>query len=175
MASVLRISIWTGAADAPGAGATAETGIKFNRENTLAGTAGPIPIPTSAGTNYSWPKWLGLEVTTNNTSTISNRKIHHAAGIATGMELFWKATATYNTPDATDVTDNATTDLADPAGYTSMTTSAAVYDVAAVASTTGTAVNGLFCAVVLGVSSTYAGGGGTNQAVPTLTFTYDEA
>jgi hypothetical protein len=44
-----------------------------------------------------------------------------------------------------------------------------------VASNTGTAVNGDYGSVVLGVSNNYAGGAGSAIALPTLTFTYDEA
>lgn len=172
MASTIRVSYFNGGSDTPGAGVTAEGGLKFNRANTLTGTTA-IPIPTAAGTNYSWPKFLGLEVTVDGTTTISNRKVNHAAGIATGMEVFFKGTATYNTPDGTDITDNTTTDDANPAGYTAMSTVAQTYDAASAASALG--LNGQYCVVALGVSSTYAGGAGTNQAVPTLTFTYDES
>jgi hypothetical protein len=174
MASTLRISYWNGGSDTAGAGATAEGGVKFNRENTLTGTT-PIPIPTATGTNYSWEKHLGLEVTSDGSTTISNRKVHHASGITTGLELFFKATTSYFTPDGTDITDNASTNGADPAGYTAMSTSAQTYDADSVASNTGTAVNGDYCTVVLGVSNNYAGGAGSAIALPTLTFTYDEA
>lgn len=166
------MSYWNGGSDTPGTGATAEGGIKFNRANTLTGTTA-IPIPTATGTNFSWEKFLGLEVTADGTTTISNRKVHHASGLATGLELHFLGTSSYHTPDGTDITDSAVADGANPAGYTAMSTSAQVYDSGSDASSVG--LSGDYCAVVLGVSSNYAGGAGTNQAVPTLTFTYDEA
>lgn len=172
MASTVRVSYWNGGSDTAGAGATAEGGVKFNRANTLTGTTA-IPIPTATGTNFSWEKFLGLEVTVDGSTTISNRKVHHASGLATGMELHFLGTATYHTPDGTDIADDGAADGANPAGYTAMSTTAQTYDATSNASAVG--LNGYYCAVVLGVSSNYAGGAGTNQAVPTLTFTYDEA
>jgi len=173
VASTIRVSIWTGGSNTPGAGGTAETGIKFNRANSLAGTT-PIPIPTATGTAFSWPKFTGLEVTSDGSTTISNRGIKMAAGIATGLELFWKATASYVTPAASADSDSGSNG-ADPSGYTVMTTSNATYDASSVASTTGTAVNGQYCVLALGVSNNYAGGASSAAAVPTLTYQYDEA
>lgn len=173
MASTVRVSIWTGGANTPGAGASAEGGIKFNRANSLAGTT-PIPIPTATGTAFSWPKYLGLEVTSDGSTTLSNRGVKMAAGIATGLGMFWQAFTSYTTPAAPADTDSGSNG-ATPSGYTAMTTSNATYDATGVASTTGTAVNGKYCAVALGVSNTYAGGASSAAAVPTLTFQYDEA
>jgi hypothetical protein len=70
---------------------------------------------------------------------------------------------------------------ATPAGYTALTTYAGVvnaaftYDSAASPSPATVALNGSYAVCVLGVDNTYTGGAGTNQATPSLTFTYDEA
>lgn len=173
MASVLRISTWTGAANSAGAGASAEGGIKYNRQNSLTGTT-PIPIPTATGTAFSWPKFLGLEVTTDGSTAISNRGIKMNSAIATGMHLWFKATATYTTPAAVADTDSASNG-ATPSGYTEVTTSNQTYHAASVNSNTGTAVNGQYLVTALGVDNLYTGGASSAAAVPTHTVQYDEA
>ena len=86
MASTVRIGYWNGAAPtftgASDSGVTAEAGFKFNREDTLSGTSGTIPIPTATGTNYSWIKNLGLEVTATAPTNISSRQVAAAASAA---------------------------------------------------------------------------------------------
>lgn len=173
MASTIRVSIWTGGSNTPGAGGTAETGAKFNRANSLAGTT-PIPIPTATGTAFSWPKFTGLEITSDGSTTISNRGIKMASTPTVGFALWWKATATYVTPAAPADSDSGS-NAATPSGYTAMTTSNATYDAASVASSTGTAVNGQYCVLALGVSNNYGGGASSAAALPTLTYQYDEA
>lgn len=174
MAATVRVSYWNGAGNVAGTGVTAETGIKFNRDNTQTGTTA-IPIPTAAGTRFSWPKWTGLEVTTTDTTSLSNRRIRMAAGIATGMALWWQAVvaASYVTPVAVAAADTGANGST-PAGYTAMTTSDAVYQAASV-SAGSTGLNGGFVELALGVDFLYVGGASSNAAVPTLTYTYDEA
>src|SRR5258708_2177838 len=122
--------------------ANAETGAKFSREDSLAGTT-PVPIPTATGTNFSWIKNLVLAVTVAGTTTISNRRINMNGATPTGIQLFWKALAVASYAQAaignkpTDSGSNGAT----PAGYTLMTTSTAVYDATGVLSS-GTGPNG---------------------------------
>src|SRR5678815_332962 len=172
-AAVVRASHGTGASVT---WATAEGGLKWNRDEGLTVTTAPIPIPTSAGTNYSWIKNLALEVTTTGTTNMSNRRISMATSPAAGLTYDWKAVAdaSYVRGNVATITDNATTNDAVPAGYTAMTTTPAVYDAASVA-TSSAAVNGGMAVCAVGLAFTYAGGPGTNNASPSLTFTYDEA
>lgn len=154
--------------------ANAETGIKWNLEDTQTGTT-PIQIPTSTGTNYSWIKNLVLYVTATGTTTISNRRVSMGSSPATGLKLHWKdvAVASYAQAASGNRPASAGTDGATPSGYTNMTTTAAQYDNTSVA-TSSTGANGDMCVVVLGVDSTYAGGPGSAQAVPSIVLTYDE-
>lgn len=154
--------------------ANAETGIKWNLEDTQTGTT-PIQIPTSTGTNYSWIKNLVLYVTATGTTTINNRRVSMGSSPATGLKLHWKdvAVASYAQAASGNRPASAGTDGATPSGYTNMTTTAAQYDNTSVA-TSSTGANGDMAVCVLGVDSTYAGGPGSSQAVPSIIFTYDE-
>lgn len=172
MASTVRASTWVGGSDTAGAGASAESGAVFNKANSLTGTT-PIAIPTATGTNFSWPKFLGLEVTADGSTSLSNLGVKQASTPTTGLQIFWLATTSYATPAA--VADTASgSNSAVPSGYTLMTNSNVTYDATGAASTTGTAVCGKYLKVSLGVSNTYAGGAGSATALPTLTISYDE-
>jgi hypothetical protein len=72
--------------------ATAEGGLKWNREDTLTGTT-PVPVPVATGTNYSWLKSLALRVTVAGTTAITNRRISLATSPATGLTFSWKDVA----------------------------------------------------------------------------------
>lgn len=171
MASTLRASIFTGAAGATVA--SAESGIKFNRDTTATGTTA-IPIPAATGTNFSYHKVLGLEVTTDLATTISNRGVKMSTTTTSGLALFWKANASYAQAAAAD-TDSGSAG-ATPTGYTAMTTSNATYDAASAASSSGPGVvNGQYLQVALAVSSTYAGGAGSAIALPNIVLQYDES
>ena len=170
MASTLRASIWTGASPTA---ASAEGGIKFNREDSASGTTA-IPIPTSTGTNFSWHKNLGLEVTSDGSTTISNKRIHRGSAPTTGLELSFVANSAYLQSAAAD-SDSGSAG-ATPTGYTDLTTSAQVYDAGSDASSSGAGnVCGDYVRVALAVSSTYAGGAGSAIALPDIVLTYDEA
>lgn len=155
--------------------ASAEGGITFNLADSATATT-PISIPTSTGTNFSWIKNLVLAVTGTGTTNISNRNIYMSTSPSTGLALFWKAvavasyaqTASGNRPTASG--SNGAT----PAGYTAMTTSAAVYDSSSVA-TSGTGPNGSMAVCVIGVDNTYVGGAGSAISLPSMKLQYDEA
>ncbi len=154
--------------------ATAETGIKYNREETLAGTTAPIPRPIAAGTAYSWPKVVALEVTATAATTISNRKLHISAAEAAGLEIFYRDDGAVYTRSTANADADAGTDGATPTGYTSAPTAATVYDTASTSA--GSLIRiGDYISLALAVSNTYAGGAGTAIALPDVIFTYDES
>lgn len=170
--ATLQARIFVGASE--GTGATAETGIKFNRDDTATGTTAPIPKPVATGTAFSWPKNLGLYVTAGGGSTtISNRRVRMSAAAATGLALWWKAAAAYAQATAVAAADSGTNGST-PATYTSMTTSDQVWQAAGVAATTS-ARNGDLVVTALGVANNYVGGAGTAVALPDIILTYDEA
>ncbi len=176
MAAVVRASIYAANASEP-AGASAEGGIKFNREDTATGTT-PIPIPTiAAGTNYSWHKNLALEVTTLAATTISNRRTYLSGTPTTGLYLFYKADATY-VQAALTAADETTTNGAVPSTYTALTATAIggahVWQAGGV-SAGSTGRNGQFLRVALGIGANFAGGAGSATALPNIIMAYDEA
>lgn len=171
MAATVRASYFGGAASEP-AGVTAESGVKFNREDTQSGTT-PIPIPTATGTNYSWLKNLALEVTATSSTAISNRRISMSGAPSAGLTLHFKAAA-YAQPASGNMPAAAGTNDATPATYTLMTTSTQVYDSASV-STGSAGRNGSMVLIVLGVSNLFTGGAGSATSLPNIIATYDEA
>ena len=178
MAATCQIQIVTNATTPPvypGQYANAETGAKFNREDTLTGTT-PVPIPTTTGTNYSWIKNFALVVTGTSTTNISNRRIAMASSAPTGINLFFKAVAVASYAQAAVGTMPAASGSngATPAGYTLMTTSNIAWDSADPVSTSSTGPNGPLVVCVLGVDNTYTGGAGSAISLPTLNFVYDE-
>lgn len=156
--------------------ANAETGIVFDLADSQTDTTTPIPVPTATGTVFSYIKNLVLAVTVGGTTTISNRNIYMSGATATGLALFWEAVAVASYAQASSGNRPAASGSngATPAGFTAMTTSAAVYDSAAVASS-GTGPNGKMAVVALGVDHTYVGGAGTAIALPAINLQYDEA
>lgn len=155
--------------------ASAEGGIKWNREDTATGVT-PTPIPAAAGTNFSWIKNLVLAVTVVGTTAITNRRISMGSAPATGLQLFWKAlaVASYAQAASGNMPAASGSNGATPAGYTLMTTSPVQYDNTSVA-TSSTGPNGSMAVCVLGVDNSYTGGPGSASATPTLTINYDEA
>lgn len=178
-AATTRIS-WYGGAAAEPAGVTAEdnAGIVFNREDSKANNSVlvAVPIPLVAGTVYSWPKLVALEVMVAGTTTISNRRISLAAPPPIGVHWYVKAQAAYVQPSAAGMPADAATDAAVPAGYTEVTAAAlVVFDVAAVSSA-ALGRNGGFAQVLQGIDSQYAANGGQAGLIPDPTYrlTYDE-
>lgn len=156
--------------------ANAEGGIKWNRADSISDTATPVPIPTATGTNYSWIKNLILAVTTIGTTNMTNFRVQMASSPATGLTFDFKnvAQASYAQAASGNMPAAAGTNGAVPSGYTAMTTSPQqYYNTSTSTGTTGP--KGDMCVCVIGLDATYAGGPGTNNAAPSLTFTYDEA
>ena len=153
-----------------------ETGGKYNREDTTNGTTNIIPLPASAGTNFSWIKSMVLFVTTGGTTSISNRRISNSAATATGITVYWKALAvsSYAQAAAGNMPTASGSNGAIPAGYTAVTTSTAQYDNTSV-STASTGPTGSMVVICLGVDNTYAAGANNAAAMPTLLLGYDEA
>ncbi len=172
MAATVRVS-WYGASAIEPAGVTAETGIKYSRENNQSGSTAPIPIPTTTGTNYSWVKLMALEVTGADATTGTNYTIRRTGAPTGGLELFFKGVASYTNP-TTGPGDSGSDGPATPATYTVFTASAQQYD-AGGDSLNSTGRMGDFADTVMGVDSSYAGGGGTAIALPDIEFGYDEA
>lgn len=173
MAATVNARIFTGASE--GTGADAETGIKFNKEDTQTGTTA-ISKPSSTGTNYSWKKSLGLRVTAGGGSTsLSNRKIRWASAPSTGLTGFFKdGGATYAQATGSDFTDDTTGNATAPSTYTALSTTMQTWDATSEAATDSDR-NGNFVLVVLGVGSNYAGGAGSAISLPNLELQYDEA
>jgi hypothetical protein len=172
-----RVSAWTGSTGSPGNGASATGGITFNRDATLNGTSAPVPKPTAAGTNYSWLKNLGIEITAGDSTSINNRRLHRLTALPTGIVMFYSimnnVAGSYVAP-ASAATDNGTTNESVPGGFTAMPASATVYDnTSETASASATIPNGDWIRVGVGVSGNYAGGAGT-PALPTIRLTWDE-
>lgn len=181
-AATIRASYYGNSVGEP-AGVTAETGITFSNSNAQAPASGtaPISIPTTTGTNYSWPMLLAFEVTGTGTTSINNRTIKYASGVTAGSQVFWANQPTYRNPagsmqpTASGSNGPATPTPAGagaPGAYAAITTSPQQWDNTST-STGTTGRKGNFVELVYGVDATYAGGGG-QETLPNLTLTYDE-
>lgn len=138
--------------------------IRFkNADNATVDTSNPMVKP-GAGTDYSFEKWLRLNVTGGTYTEITNIKAYMdgASGLGTGVTLYAKAVASYATPaEAT-----GTAGYTDAFTYTSgspLTLGAGPY--------TSTGEKGDHLVMMLAVGTT-ASGGITSSEV--LTFSYDE-
>lgn len=163
-------------------GANAEGGATFNRADSLLGTT-PIPIPTSAGVNFSYLKAFCLAVTATSTTTINNRTVRISAGMPTGLGLHWKTvaqaswgasldqTSATKSPADTTGSNNAATA---PAGYTAVTTSGVQWDNTSQASSSTGIGSVPLLATLLAVDASFVGGGGSSS-LGTLVLGYDEA
>jgi hypothetical protein len=142
-----------------------------------------VPIPTSAGVNFSYLKALNLAVTSTSTTTISNRTIRLSAGLSAGLGLHWKAvtqanygsqidqTSATKAPADTTGTNNAATA---PSGYAATTTSAVQWDNTS-QSTAATGIGTVsLVATLLAVDNSYGGGPGS-AALGNIILGYDEA
>lgn len=92
--------------------------IRFkNADNATVDLVNPLVVPSSAGFDYSFEKWLRLNVTGGTYSQITNVAAYSdgANGMGTGVEVYAKAVGSYATPaEAT-----ATTGYSSLFGYTS--------------------------------------------------------
>jgi hypothetical protein len=138
--------------------------IRFkNADNATVDTANPMVKP-GAGTDYSFEKWLRLNVTGGTYTEITNIKAYMdgANGLGTGVTLYAKAVASYATPaEAT-----GTAGYTDAFTYTSgspLSLGAGPYS--------STGEKGDHLVMMLAVGTT-ASGGITSSEV--LTFSYDE-
>lgn len=157
---------------------------KFGRDDLLISTAS-IPIPTATGTNYSYVKWVGLDVTATSTTALSNLRVSLSATPPAGSAVYFGSATTYTQNNGTPGTAagnypaSAGTNGATPATVTNIaawvavTTTAQVYDASTGLSTGTTGLKGKYCCLVLGVDFTYAGGGGALNLGNAI-LTYDE-
>jgi hypothetical protein len=170
MAATVRASYFGANASEP-AGASAEGGIKFNREDTQSGTT-PVEVPTSTGTEFSWIKQIALEVTATDTTDIDNRRVYLGGAPTSGLKVHFKNGAAYDQADSGNMPTASGSAGAVPAGYTEVSTTPQVYDADAVAAGS-TGRNGDFCVLVAGASNGLSAGSAV--ALPDILIVYDEA
>lgn len=174
---------WFGGSSSLPAGVNAETGVTWNREDTQTGNT-PIPIPSSAGVNFSYLKVLQLAVTVAATTTtlINNRTVRSSAGLATGLAFHWKTdtqanwNATFNQQSANKApadTVGSNNSGSTPSGYTTMTTSPVQYDNTSQNPTVLGIGTLLLMGITLAVDGLYGGGPGT-AVLGNVILSYDE-
>lgn len=168
------------------------TALRFNKSDDLSTTTTPVSVPTSAGTNYSFVKWLGMYVTTAAATTLTNMSIALIAALNTGFGLFGLGVASGSYVQAGTggavMTDNATTDVTASgtppnitgSASTRLSTTPFVYDATGGSANVTNQLVGKLCAVVLGVGNSYAGGGGavligSSSGNSGVVMAYDEA
>jgi hypothetical protein len=170
-AATVRLYVATGAGPTL---ANGEAGFCFSREDTVSGTT-PVPVPSTTGTNYSWLKWILLNVTVAGTTSITNRRVQLSTTETAGLAIFFRGTATYaqatsgNMPPASALNGPAI-----PTTFARANSTQQVYDAASVA-TSGTGRNGQYCELVAAVDSTFAGADGTAIPMPDIRLVYDES
>lgn len=138
--------------------------IRFkNADNATVDTANPMVKPAS-GTDYSFEKWLRMNVTGGTYTEITNVKAYSdgANGLGTGVGLHAKAVAAYATPaEAVAIT-----------GYTDFFTYTSAAALALGAGPfTSTGEKGDHLVMIMTVASTAAGGVTPSE---TLTLAWDE-
>lgn len=138
--------------------------IRFkNADNATVDLVNPMVKPTS-GTDYSFEKWLRMNVTGGTYSQITNLKAYMdgASGLGTGVALWAKAVASFATPaEAT-----ATTGYSNAFGYTS----GAALSLGA-GPFTSTGEKGDHLVMMLAIDNTCSGGVTPSE---TLTLAWDE-
>lgn len=181
MAATIKIIRWTGTS-----GSSTKTSIDgtTNRAATAddpaAGTTNPIPVPTGAGTNYSYWVVTRLSATVAPTTAINNIKWYSDGtnSMGTGVSL---AVATATAYKQASGTTGTTGDLLNSSFYTSALSPTVASDAFAktsasplsVAGSIGAATGDFGDFVVYQVAVVSTAGPGVTTA-ETLTFQYDE-
>lgn len=172
-----------GASASEPAGASAEGGWKFNREDTQSGTT-PIPIPTATGQNFSWHKNFAFNVSGTGTNlsnfTIKAASAYNVTGPPNlvGLRLWWAAKSTYTQSTSAHLTDSASSNSTAPTNdmsvtFAAVTTTAQQWYAGPIAA--GAGRKGDFLYLALGVGYDYVQGGNSNFTLPNMTAAYDEA
>jgi len=134
-----------------------------NADNSTVNTSDPMVVPT-AGSDYSYEKWLRLKVTVAPDTNLTNLKCYSdgSIGFGTGVTPYAKAVATYATPSQPTTI----------AGYATLAsyTSGSALDLGT-AAVTGTGEKGSHAVLMLKVDSTASAGTLTAEQI---TFSYDE-
>ena len=138
--------------------------IRFkNADNATVDVVNPMVVPTS-GTDFSFEKWLRMNVTGGSYTQISNIRAYSdgANGLGTGMGLYAKAVTSYATPaEATSIS-----------GYTDFFTYTSGSPLVLGASTyTSTGEKGDHLVMIATVASSASGGLTPSE---TLTLAWDE-
>lgn len=178
MAATVIINEWNGT----GGTKTAKTSgtIRFkNADNATVDLNNPLVVPSS-GMDYSFEKWVRLEITGGTFTQVSNLRAYTdgANGFGTGVKLWFATTGTYDSTNGPQEPSTSNDPPLGPDGVTPMSdiftkTSGAPIDMDAVNTgpftTTGNI--GDFLVMVMEVESTAAQGTLTSEQ---LTFAYDE-
>lgn len=168
------------------------TALRFNKSDDITTTSTPISVPTSAGTNYSFLKYLGIYVTTAAATTLTNLSVALIAALTTGFGLFGLGVASGSYVQAGTggavMTDNGTTDVTASgtppnilgSASTRLSTTPFTYDATGGSANVTNQLVGKLCAVVLGVGNSYVGGGGAvfigaASGTSGVVLAYDEA
>lgn len=138
--------------------------IRFkNADNATVDTSNPLVKPPS-GTEYSWEKWLRMNVTGGTYTEITNVHAYSdgSSGLGTGIGLYAKAVASYATPAEATST----------AGYTNFFTYTSGSSLSLGAGPfSSTGEKGDHCVMMMTVDNTASGGVTPSEA---LTMAWDE-
>jgi hypothetical protein len=138
--------------------------IRFkNADNSTVDLVNPMVMPTS-GTDFSYEKWLRMNVTGGTYSQITNVRAYSDGGngLGTGVGLFAKAVASFATP-AEATSTSGYTDFFTYTSGSSLSLGAGPF--------TSTGEKGDHCVMILTVADTASGG---LTASETLTMAWDE-
>jgi hypothetical protein len=138
--------------------------IRFkNADNSTVDLVNPMVKPTS-GTDFSYEKWLRMNVTGGTYSQITNVRAYSDGGngLGTGVGLFAKAVASFVTP-AEATSTSGYTDFFTYTSGSSLSLGAGPF--------TSTGEKGDHCVMILTVADTASGG---LTASETLTMAWDE-
>lgn len=140
------------------------TSIRFkSADNDTADTSNPLVKPTS-GTNYSYEKWLSLNVTVAPDNNLTNLRFHRTTGMPTGIDDYYGERTQaqgYEVPIGT-VSSYATTAV--PTTATVLTNNNGTF--------TGTGMYGPWIVLQWRIGTGASAG---NQSAVTYRFTFDEA